>query len=92
MNENWMEQHRDNVRDVVLRCMAACMEEAVHGFTGVVRECAERTLADWPASTPPHMQAFADEETRRLIDLILPTEAPEGSPAGPRAPRRGRRS
>jgi hypothetical protein len=93
MNENWMEQHRDNVRDVILRCMAACMDEAAPGFTGVVRQAAEQTLAEWPDSTPPHMRAFADEETRRLIDLILPPgEAQPEPPEGPRAPRRGRRS
>ncbi|WP_428700173.1 hypothetical protein [Stappia sp.] len=87
----WMDEHRENVRDVIQRCMTACLEELRPGFTAVVREAAERTLLDWPDNTPPAVRAFGDEETRRIIGLILPHEAPQGPPAEPRAPHRGQR-
>lgn len=87
---SWLDEHRENVRDVIMRCLVACLDETRPGFIAVVREAAEQTLLEWPDGTPPHVRAFADEETLRLIALILPPETPQGSPAGSRAPHRAR--
>ncbi|WP_417766755.1 hypothetical protein [Stappia sp.] len=86
-----MDEHQENVRDVILRSLTACLEELTPGFTAVVREAAEQTLLEWPDSTPSAIRAFGDEETRRIIGLILPHGAPQGSPAEPRAPHPGQR-
>ncbi|WP_156884452.1 hypothetical protein [Stappia stellulata] len=89
---DWLREHRENVRDVILRCLAAGLEGIKPGVTTAAREVAERALFDWPEGTPPYVRAFADEETRRLIALILPSgEARPEPPVGPRAPHRGRR-
>tara|TARA_Y100001933_G_scaffold264501_1_gene330459 strand:+ start:1808 stop:2080 length:273 start_codon:yes stop_codon:yes gene_type:complete len=89
MERHWIEEHRENVRDVVTRCLVSCLDELAPGFAGIVRTAAEHTLLEWPEGTPPHVRAFADEETRRLIDQILPLDAVPVVPEGPHEPRRG---
>ncbi|WP_425087024.1 hypothetical protein [Stappia sp.] len=89
---DWLREHRENVRDMIMRCLVAGLERVKPGVTADVREVAERLLFDWPDGTPPYVRAFADEEARRLIALILPAgEARPEPPVGPRAPHRGRR-